>query len=114
MTAYSFPTDGPFRDRRRRDKRGRIDQGGREERRARWERGEEPHEHHGRGRGRHGGPFIPGGPGGPFGFSGPGAEFWGAPGFGGPHGPRRGRGRAGRGDVRAAIVALLADEPRNG
>jgi DNA-binding PadR family transcriptional regulator len=108
--------DGPFRDRRRRDKSAPVDQGGREQRRARWERGEheEPHEHRGRGRGRHGGPFGPGGPGGPFGFGGPGSEFWGAPGFGGPHGPRRGRGRAGRGDVRAAIVALLADEPRNG
>jgi DNA-binding PadR family transcriptional regulator len=111
--------DGPFRDRRRRDRHAPVDQGGREQRRARWERGEhaehdEPHEHRGRGRGRHGGPFGPGGPGGPFGFGGPGSEFWGAPGFGGPHGPRRGRGRAGRGDVRAAIVALLAEEPRNG
>ena len=116
MTAYTFPTDGPFRGRRRHDPRGKIDQGGREERRGRWERGEhheEPHEHHRGGRGRHGGGFVPGGP---FGFGGPGMgpEFWGGPGFGGPHGPRRGRGRAGRGDVRAAIVTLLAEEPRNG
>jgi DNA-binding PadR family transcriptional regulator len=111
MTAYTFPTDGPFGNRERRGKRGRADQGGREERRSRWERGEhhehheEPHERHGHGHGRHLGPF---------GFGGPGPEFWGGPGFGGPRGPRRGRGRAGRGDVRAAIVALLAEEPRNG
>src|SRR4051794_22997790 len=39
--------------------------------------------------------------GGPFGGSG-----W------GPH--RRGRGRARRGDVRLAILRLLAEEPRNG
>ena len=42
-------------------------------------------------RGRHGGP--------PFGF----------PGFGPPRGPR-----ARRGDVRAALLVLLAEEPRNG
>jgi len=124
MTSYSFPMDGPFRARRRADQSGRVDEGGREQRRARWEREErhdEPHEHRGRGRGRHGGPFGPGGPfgqGGPFGPGGPfgqgGPEAWMGPGFGGPHGPRRGRGRAGRGDVRAAILALLAEEPRNG
>src|SRR6188472_247886 len=33
-------------------------------------------------------------------------------GFGGPHG--RGRGRARRGDVRAALLVLLDEEPRNG
>jgi DNA-binding PadR family transcriptional regulator len=44
--------------------------------------------------------------GGPFGFGGPGP-------FG--HGPRgRGRGRARRGDVRLALLRLLAEEPRNG
>ena len=33
----------------------------------------------------------------------------------GPGGPRgRRRGRAGRGDVRAAIISLLSEEPRNG
>ncbi|MFN8169249.1 MAG: PadR family transcriptional regulator [Candidatus Nanopelagicales bacterium] len=59
----------------------------------------------GGGRGRRGGPewgFGPGmgGPGGwPFGPGGPGG---------------RGRGRAGRGDVRTAILALLADGPRHG
>ena len=46
---------------------------------------------HGSRRGRHGGP--------PFGF----------PGFGPPRGPR-----ARRGDVRAALLVLLAEEPRNG
>ncbi|WP_315096805.1 PadR family transcriptional regulator [uncultured Cellulomonas sp.] len=57
----------------------------------------EPHEHH-RGRG-----FGPGfGPGGPRGFGGPG--------FGG-RGPGR---RAGRGDIRAAILLLLAEEPMHG
>jgi DNA-binding PadR family transcriptional regulator len=55
----------------------------------------------GRGRGRQGGPGR---------FGPPGA------GFGGPRGGRGGRGggRARRGDVRAAILALLAEEPRNG
>src|SRR3954447_21029537 len=51
--------------------------------------------------------FGPGGPGGP-GF-GPG----GGP-FGGPHHRGRGRGRARRGDIRSAILLLLAEEPRNG
>jgi DNA-binding PadR family transcriptional regulator len=54
--------------------------------------------------GRHG--FGPGGfgPGGPGGF-----------GFGGPGGPRGGRSRrARRGDIRAAALLLLAEEPRNG
>jgi DNA-binding PadR family transcriptional regulator len=116
MTAYTFPTDGPFRGRGRHGghgRRGRVDQGGREESRARWERGEheEPHERH-HGHGRRGGPFGPEGPG--FGFGGPGPEFWGGPGFGGPRGGRRGRMRAGRGDVRAAIIALLGEGPRNG
>jgi DNA-binding PadR family transcriptional regulator len=62
-----------------------------------------------RGRGPWGG-FGPGGPGGPGGPFGP---FWAG---GGPFGGRGfGRGRkAKRGDVRAAILALLAEEPRNG
>jgi DNA-binding PadR family transcriptional regulator len=115
MTYSDFSQDGPERGRRRGGGRDRD----REERRNRWERGGEPHEgpheHHGHGRGfRRGGPFGPDGPfgpGGPFGFGGPGPEFFGGPGFGPRH---RGRGRAGRGDVRAAIVALLAEEPRNG
>ena len=53
----------------------------------------------GRGRHRHGPPFGRGGPFGPF-FTAPG-------GF--PRGPR-----ARRGDVRAAALLLLAEEPRNG
>ncbi|MEV0967969.1 PadR family transcriptional regulator [Microtetraspora glauca] len=64
-----------------------------------------PHEHRHRGgpwgRGPWGGGFGPGGP-----FGGPGFPFGGR-GFG------RGR-KAKRGDVRAAILALLAEEPRNG
>jgi DNA-binding PadR family transcriptional regulator len=64
-----------------------------------------------------GGPgFGPGGPG--FGPGGPGFGP-GGPGFG-PGGPgpwhrgHGGRGRRGRGNVRAAILALLAEEPRHG
>jgi len=40
-----------------------------------------------------------------------GADFGPGP-LGGPRG--RGRGRGGRGDVRAAIISLLSEEPRNG
>ncbi len=60
---------------------------------------------------------APGGPGpgrhGPFGAPGFGAGF--GPGFGGPRGGfgRRAR-RARRGDVRIALLLLLAEEPRNG
>lgn len=54
-----------------------------------------------RGRGRRGHPAGPpwpaAGPGSPFGF-----------------GPGRPRGRAGRGDVRAAVLLLLAEQPRHG
>jgi DNA-binding PadR family transcriptional regulator len=57
----------------------------------------------------------PGGPGGPFGpgFGGP---MFNMPFPGPPFGPgRMGRGRRSRrGDVRAAILLLLAEEPRNG
>jgi DNA-binding PadR family transcriptional regulator len=57
------------------------------------------HHHHHHGRGPRGGPWGFGG--GPFGFGGPGGPF--------------GRGqRARRGDVRAALLTLLAEEPRNG
>jgi DNA-binding PadR family transcriptional regulator len=38
-----------------------------------------------------------------------GGQSWGFPGFGPPRGPR-----ARRGDVRAALLVLLAEEPRNG
>jgi DNA-binding PadR family transcriptional regulator len=57
----------------------------------------------------------PGGPGDFFTMPLPGPEFGGpgfGPGFGGP-GMRRGR-RIRRGDVRAAILLLLEEEPRNG
>ncbi len=65
---------------------------------------------------RGGGPFGLGGPGGFPGFPGGPGGFRGGPHHGGPGGwggPRRG-GRARRGDVRAAVLALLAEEPRNG
>lgn len=72
---------------------------------------EGPHQRHGaRGRGRRlGGPAGPGRRGG----WGPG---WGPPGFGPWFGePRHMRApRVKRGDVRAAALALLAEEPRNG
>src|SRR6201996_6047850 len=71
--------------------------------------------HRGRGRMRGPGPWGPGGPGGPGGFGGPGFEFAMR---GGPFGPGRfgGRGpRVRRGDVRAAILDLLAEgQPWNG
>ncbi len=57
--------------------------------------------HHQHGRGHRGGPWGFGG--GPFGFGGPGGPF-----------ARGQRGRARRGDVRAALLTLLAEEPRNG
>src|ERR1700678_2485131 len=70
------------------------------------------HRGHGRERGRRGGPFAgpggPGGPGGPFEFGMRGGPF-GPPRFGG-RGPR-----VRRGDVRAAILDLLAEgQPWNG
>lgn len=94
---------------------------GRSFRAERAERAEHrQHPGHGRGRGRFergpGGPGEPGfGPGGPGGFGGPGGPF----GFGGPFGPfGPGRGRRGsrarRGDIRAAALVLIAEEPRNG
>jgi DNA-binding PadR family transcriptional regulator len=58
---------------------------------------------HHHGHGRHRGGF---GYGGPFGFGGPGP--------GGRGGPLGRGGRARRGDVRAALLTLLAEEPRNG
>jgi DNA-binding PadR family transcriptional regulator len=66
----------------------------------------EHHEHHDheqgdRRRGRRG-DFGPWGPG------------FGGPGFGGGRGGSRGRGRARRGNVKAAILALLAERPMHG
>ena len=57
----------------------------------------------------HGGKFKKGHWGG--GFAGPWGGWW--PGPPGPPGPQRGQ-KAGRGDVRAAILALLREGPRNG
>lgn len=71
------------------------------------------HRHGPRGRARRmGGPVGPGGPG-RWGAMGPG---WGPPGFGQWFGEAKSmRGpRVKSGDVRAAALALLADEPRNG
>jgi len=101
---------------------GREHHGGPEHHGNRGNRGERPEGLEGggrrRGRGLGSGGFGPGGPGGsglPGGLGGPG----GPGGFGGPSGGGRrggfgrpGRGR--RGDVRAAILALLSEEPRNG
>ena len=61
--------------------------------------------------GRHGGPPWAGMG---HGFGGPGPGF-GGPGFGGPPWMRGMRGpKARRGDVRAAILSVLSDQPRNG
>src|SRR5947199_2739298 len=64
-----------------------------------WERGS------GRPKGARQWPPGPGGPGGPGSFGGPWGAWWPGP----PRGPK-----AGRGDVRAAILALLQEGPRNG
>jgi DNA-binding PadR family transcriptional regulator len=58
--------------------------------------------------------FRRGGPGGHWGggFVGPKGGWW--PGPPGPPGPPRGAPKASRGDVRAAILALLREGPRNG
>ena len=70
------------------------------------------------GRGFPGGPFGPGGPGGPFGpgapFGGPGGFGPRGRGFGGPRGRGRGGRRTNRGDVRLAVLALVAEQPRHG
>ncbi len=81
----------------------------------RGDRRDRPRRGHGHGRGR--GPMGPGF--GPGAGAGPGAEgFFGpafGPGFGlGRRGARRGPGRGRRGDVRNAVLALLAEGPRNG
>ncbi|MGA2471251.1 MAG: PadR family transcriptional regulator [Solirubrobacteraceae bacterium] len=61
---------------------------------------------------RSGGP-AGGGPGGHHGDAGFGFGF-GPRGFGGPRGFRGRGGRARRGDIRTAVLLLLAEEPRNG
>ncbi|GAC1552775.1 MAG: hypothetical protein NVS2B7_28740 [Herpetosiphon sp.] len=66
--------------------------------------------------GRPGGEHRGGGPGGPGGFGGSGGHG----GHGGPGGPgdrwwgRRGGPKVGRGDVRAALLTLLAEHPQHG
>jgi DNA-binding PadR family transcriptional regulator len=65
------------------------------------------HEHH-----RHGHHHVHGGFGPVDAVFGADFGFGPGPGIGGPRG--RGRGRGGRGDVRAAIISLLSEEPRNG
>jgi DNA-binding PadR family transcriptional regulator len=114
---------GPRPDRRRRDGFPPVPDD------AAWFRGDGPRGRGGarRGGGRgFGGPADGGrgfGPGGPVddrrGFGpgfGPGGP--GGPGFGPGHGGRRhrgrGPGRAGRGDVRAAVLLLLAEQPMHG
>ncbi len=76
---------------------------------AMWhqEQGGGPHEHRHRGGMRGRGPWGGFGPGGPFGPLAGGNFPFGPRGFGRPR-------KAKRGDVRAAILALLAEEPRNG
>ena len=74
-------------------------------------------QHHPRGGFGPGGPGFggPGGPGfGPGGPEGPGGFRGGPAGRHGGRGGRPGRGRAGRGDVRAAVLSLLATEPMHG
>ena len=58
------------------------------------------------------GGFGPGGPG--FGTGGPVGQHGGRGGRHGGPGGRPGRGRAGRGDVRSAVLSLLAGEPMHG
>lgn len=108
MRNFESGLEGPHPERRGRGRgadqrrRGEGFGGGRHEHRH------EGHEH----RHMHGGFGGPHG-GGRFGD----VEFGFGPGgpFGGPRGRGRGRGgRAGRGDVRAAIISLLGEEPRNG
>lgn len=90
--------------------RGRSFEG--QPRRNRGQEGQPGHGHHG---GARRGGFGPG-PG-----FGPGAGFGAGPGFGpgfaegrGPRGGGRGPRRGRRGDVRRAVLALLAEEPMNG
>ena len=71
--------------------------------------------HGGRGHFREGFPQRSAGGHGPFGGRGPGGGFPGFPGFGGPgfgFGPRGPRAR--KGDVRGAVLSLLAEAPSNG
>ncbi|HEY7816109.1 MAG TPA: PadR family transcriptional regulator, partial [Nakamurella sp.] len=127
---WDRPSAGPADDRPNGPGADSFEQSGRPGPHAGPRPGDGPGQHH---QGpRSGGPFGPGfqGPwgggwggrsGGPFGPFGPfgGAGRWGGP--GGPGGPGKGpwsgrsrNPRAGRGDVRLAILALLAEEPMHG
>ena len=90
----------------------RESRGERPQRRPRRGPRGEGHRHGGPGFGAGAGGSAPFGPGGPFGAGGP-CGMHGPFGPGGPFGGR-GRGRARRGDVRQAVLALLAEEPMNG
>ena len=125
---WDRPSAGPADDRPNGPGADSFEQSGRPGPHAGPRPGDGPGQHH---QGpRSGGPFGPGfqGPwgggwgggrsGGPFGPFG-GAGRWGGP--GGPGGPGKGpwagrnrSPRAGRGDVRLAILALLAEEPMHG
>lgn len=74
------------------------------------------HDEQERGRPRRHGGGRPGGHAGHGGFGGPGFGTGFRPGFGGRGfgGRGRGGGRAARGDVRASVLALLAEQPRHG
>jgi DNA-binding PadR family transcriptional regulator len=93
---------------------------GRRPRHGPWNPQGQQGQHGGPGHGRrpHGFGFGPGGPGGPGEAGGFGPGF-GPGGFGPGFDPvaglrRRGRGRASRGDVRAAVLLLLAEQPMHG
>jgi DNA-binding PadR family transcriptional regulator len=121
-TTTIFTTYGSAPRARRRSRRrlfaAMTEEPGRRQRAARPDR----HEHRGGRRGAgHGGPDFGADSGADLGADfgadfGPGRGREGGPGSGrGPgFGPRRGRRRASRGDVRAAVLALLAEEPQHG
>ncbi len=100
--------------------------GGRGGGRGEGREGRGRHDHEGRsdGRsdGRRGGRRGRRGPGGPDGFGGPSFGGFGGPGFGGFGGPGFGPAfggpgfgaKAARGDIRAGVLALLAEQPRHG
>ena len=109
MRKFESGLEGPNPERRGRGRGGERRRGDREEGFGPRGRHGGHHMHGGFGAHVSGPGFVPPGPGGfgpDFGF-GPGP-------FGGPRGRGRGRGRAGRGDVRAAIISLLSEQPRNG
>jgi DNA-binding PadR family transcriptional regulator len=117
MRAHHGPQHDPWNGPCRSDQFGRADQFGRPEFRRR--RGDFPDgpsqefEPGDRGAARGPAAAYPFGPG----PRGPRGGHGGPHGYGGPFGEGRGRGpgrRAGRGDVRAAILLLLAEQPRHG